>query len=458
MRTRATVSGPLAPPFAFLGVLALTAFGTQCANTVADAPVPSPAPSAVASGRPRAANLEDVSPAVKVPIDGLPVFGDARALVTVVMFTDYECPYCARAEGTIEQLRSEYGSKLRVVVASRPLPFHEHALPAAYAFHAAVAQGRGQEMHARLFAEPRNWIAAGDEGLRAVASDVGLDLTAFDRARTAAPDPAFSRSEALATALQVRGTPSFFVNGRRIVGAQPIATFRTVIEEELERAEGLVAQGVRPEEVYARVLASAPAYVPEPPELEIAKEVVTVDAAGAPARGEEGAPVTVVVFSDFECPYCARAAATLRAFQAANAQTVRVVYRHRPLPMHPHARLAAKAAIAADRQGKFWPYHDALFAHPKALERADLASYAAEVGLDTSRFLRDLDSPEVEAALAADEAQAASLSVRGTPTSFVDGHRVGGAQPPDIWVAAARLSLTSRGLSAESLRAAIRER
>lgn len=352
----------------------------------------------------------DVAPAVRVPIDGLPSFGQARAPVTIVAFTDYECPYCAKADETVNALVHEYGDRIRVVVASRPLPIHEHASSAATAFLAAAEQGKGEAMHRRLFAQPQKTFD--DDALHALAAELGVDLAAFDRARATSAKTSLAQSMQLADRLAVRGTPTFFVNGRRIVGAQPIDTFRSVVEEELKR-------GGPP--------ANLPEYVEEKPKEEpVRTDVVVGD---APVRGPERAPVSVVFFSDFECPYCERAEKTLRDLEAAHPGEVKVAFRHKPLPMHPHARLAAKASIAASMQRRFWEYHDVLVAHRQELSREDMVRYAAEVGLDVARFERDLDGPAVEARLAEDERQAEALEVRGTPTSFVNGQRVAGAQP-----------------------------
>src|SRR5262249_45595110 len=147
---------------------------------------------------------------VRVPIAGLPAFGSPRALVTIVAFTDYECPYCARAEETLAAVRGEYGDLVRTVIASRPLPFHARATPAARAFLAAADQGKTEAMHARLF---RKGTSLEDESLRAAGREVGLDLGTFDRLRSGTDvDAALQRAEALATTLAVDGTPTFFVN------------------------------------------------------------------------------------------------------------------------------------------------------------------------------------------------------------------------------------------------------
>lgn len=396
---------------------------------------PTPAPTAKPLA-PTKLEGEDVSAAVKVPIDGLPSFGNAKALVTIVAFTDYECPYCAKGDARIEQLRAEYGDKIRVVVGSHPLPFHDQAKPAARAFLAAVEQGKGEPMHARLFASAREGKPTLDEAsLVKIAAEIGLDIDAFNRARNGvSTEQALAEASALGTKLGVEGTPTFFVNGRRIVGARPTEVFRALVDEEIGKAQALVDKGTPLTRLYATLQADAPEFVAQKIEgNEVAFDVSVQD---APIRGEARAPVTLVYFSDFECPFCVKGEQTIRDIEAANKGKVRVAFRHRPLPMHEHARLAAKASVAAERQGRFWEYHDILLQHRDALTRADLEKYAATAKLDVARFARDLDDPAVEARVAADEREADRLGVKGTPTTFVNGQKITGAQPLNVFQSA----------------------
>jgi protein-disulfide isomerase len=168
-------------------------------------------------------------------------------------------------------------------------------------------------------------------------------------------------------------------------------------------------------------------------------ETVAVPVAGAPARGPARASITIVEFADFECPFCARAEVTLRALELAHPGDLRVVYKNLPLPMHPHARLAAKAALAADAQGRFWEFHDRLYAQlgrrGEALDRAMLERIAADLQLDGARFSRDLGDPALEGRIAGDEKDAAALGVEGTPTFFVNGRRISGAYPIAVFEA-----------------------
>ena len=144
-------------------------------------------------------------------------------------------------------------------------------------------------------------------------------------------------------------------------------------------------------------------------------------------RGPADAPVTIVEYGDFECPYCGMAEPVVRELLAGSAE-VRYVWRHLPLTdVHPHAQLAAEAAEAAARQGAFWPMHDLLLARQDALTKPDLLRYAAELGLDTERFAEDLRG-HVGAAQVAEDVDSADLSaVSGTPTFFINDKRHHGA-------------------------------
>jgi Na+/H+ antiporter NhaA len=145
-------------------------------------------------------------------------------------------------------------------------------------------------------------------------------------------------------------------------------------------------------------------------------------------RGPETAPVTLVEYGDFECPYCGRAEPALRDLLAEFGDDLRYVYRHLPLPdVHPRAKIAAEASEAAGSQGAFWEMHDLLFAHQDALRPTDLLDYARELGLDVERFERELRRHEYTARIARDIQSADLSGVTGTPSFFVNGQRHYGA-------------------------------
>ena len=145
-------------------------------------------------------------------------------------------------------------------------------------------------------------------------------------------------------------------------------------------------------------------------------------------RGPDDAPVTLVEYGDFECPYCGRAEPWVRRLLAESGDEIRYVFRHLPLSdVHDHAQLAAEAAEAASAQGRFWEMHDLLFDHQDALTGRDLMRYAEELGLDVDRFRRDLRNHEYAARVARDVESAELSGVAGTPTFFINGQRHHGA-------------------------------
>ena len=142
----------------------------------------------------------------------------------------------------------------------------------------------------------------------------------------------------------------------------------------------------------------------------------------SPTKGPDGAPITIVEFSDYQCPFCARAEPLLKQALAVYPTQARLVYKHFPLTsIHPHALPAARAAAAAQRQGKFWEMHDKLFANQQALAPEQIREYARQIGLDMARFDADLQSDDVKALLQDDLQLARRAGVRGTPTIFVNG-------------------------------------
>ncbi len=156
---------------------------------------------------------------------------------------------------------------------------------------------------------------------------------------------------------------------------------------------------------------------------------IAVNSAGHPVLGPESAPVTIVEFGDFQCPFCARAEASIKSVREKYGDKVKLVFMDFPLPAHNHAMDAARAARCANEQGKFWPFHDALFADQSKLAPADLKATAKRLGLDSKQFDACVDSSKYEAAVRQDEKYGQQLGVDGTPTFYIDGRSLVGAQP-----------------------------
>ena len=158
---------------------------------------------------------------------------------------------------------------------------------------------------------------------------------------------------------------------------------------------------------------------------------VEVSEAGSPAKGPAEAPVTVIEFSDFECPFCGRIEPTLAQVEKTYGDQIRFVFRQFPLSIHPHAQKAAEAALCADEQGKFWEMHDAMFADQHSLDVEQLKSKAASLGLDADQFNACLDSDKFDARIKSDIADGQKAGVGGTPAMFVNGRFINGAVPYD---------------------------
>jgi protein-disulfide isomerase len=157
---------------------------------------------------------------------------------------------------------------------------------------------------------------------------------------------------------------------------------------------------------------------------------VKVEAVG-PSRGPEGAKVTIVEFSDFQCPFCGRAYETVEQVMQTYAGKVRLVFRNFPLSFHPYAQKAAEASMCANEQGKFWNYYEALFKNQQKLTVPDLKEQAKGLGLDTAKFDKCLDSNEKAKLVQTDQEAGGKAGVTGTPAFFINGVMLSGALPLD---------------------------
>jgi protein-disulfide isomerase len=358
--------------------------------------------------------------------------GPADALVTIIEFSEFQCPFCSRVNPTIKKIQDTYGDKVRIVFKHNPLPFHKDAPLAAQAANAAGKQGKFWQMHDVLF---KNMKKLKPENLNEYAKGLGLDMAKFAADLNSAENKkSVKADQALARQFGARGTPNFFVNGRQLVGAQPFPAFKKVIDEEVKKAEKLVAAGTPKANVYAKLTAKGKTKAAAQPKRKNQraddKTVYKLPVSKADfAKGPADALVTIVEFSEFQCPFCSRVNPTIEKILAKYGKDVRVVFKHNPLSFHKDAPLAAQAAIAAGKQGKFWQMHDVLFKNMKKLKPANLNEYAKGLGLDMTKFASDLNSPSVKKQVQTDQGLARQFAARGTPHFFVNGRRLRGAQP-----------------------------
>jgi protein-disulfide isomerase len=369
----------------------------------------------------------------RVPVGTAPIRGPSRAKVTIIEFSDFQCPFCGRVQPTLDEIRRRYPKDVRIVFRHMPLPSHDDAMRAAQAAVAAAGQGRFWEMHDAMFRNPDQL----DQGsLAKTAGQVGLDTARFGRElATAKHAGAVLKDVELGDKLGVTGTPTFFINGRPVKGAMPLEHFTRVIDAELRRADALLAKGVTLDRLYDELVKAGLS--------EAAKDgggggssgsldpaaTYAVPVGTSPTRGKATAKVTIVEFGDFECPFCSRAQPILDRVRKEYGDDVRLVFKHMPLNFHPDAMSAAEAAAIAGLSGRFWEMHDLLYANQSALAKEDLERYAEAIGLDVVRFRLALDLSRSLTTIVPDLQLAEQLKITGTPTFFVNGRAIVGAQP-----------------------------
>jgi protein-disulfide isomerase len=174
----------------------------------------------------------------------------------------------------------------------------------------------------------------------------------------------------------------------------------------------------------AKIRAELDKYAKEPPP--VLEPPVKLSTAGAPFKGPENAKVTIVEFSDFQCPYCAKAAAEAAQVVQKYPKEVKLVFKQFPLEDHSQAQLAAEASLAAQAQGKFWELHDKMYANFRQINRARILAWAAESGLDVNRLRADLDNHKYTQRVKAEEQEGEVAGVEGTPTFFINGKKFNG--------------------------------
>lgn len=434
-----------------------------------------------------------------LPLAILPGTDTGTKKVIIEEFSDFQCPYCAKAVDTIKQIKQAYGDGVEVQFNQFPLSFHANAKKAAEASECARDQGKFWEYHDKLFA---NQSSLAVENLKQYAVDLGLDAEKFNSCLDSGEKAQKVEDDiAKGTAKGVTGTPAFFINGRLISGAQPFDAFKKIIDEEIgkpaeqpteepqvnftvlndstcktctyaqlvdaiksrffpnlqvneidissEEGKKMVQEfgvNVVPAYFFGEEVADTSSYADIsqtleqkgsyymiiPAAVDVGKVLEMPNLADRPVEGQQTAKITIVLFSDFQCPYCEKFySESMQEIEANYVDTgkAKIVFMEFPLSFHPNAQKAAEAAECAFDQGKFWEYHDLLFNDQNKLSVDDLKQRAFDLGLNTTKFNSCLDSGEKQAVVEQTMQQGAELGVNGTPAVYIDGIAVIGAQP-----------------------------
>jgi protein-disulfide isomerase len=329
--------------------------------------------------------------------------GPENAAITIVLFQEMGCPACIRLDKTVMDLMKNYPEDIRLVFKHSPQTNRPSVLLAHEALEAAAEQGKFWALHDLIVSNPQRM---GREDLDAYADQIGLNRKRFQEALDDHRyRPAVERDLLEARGFGVSTAPTLFINGRRLTGARSLPELTAITQEALG-------------------LSTASSPQPESKPLQ-----VSLDLSGSPVRGSQDAPITIVEFSDYQCPFCARAVSTVKQVVEAYPGKVRWIFKNFPLPNHPDAPLAHKAALAAGEQGKYWEMHDLIFENQKTMKREDLLSHAKKLKLDMAKFTAALDDPSTPAIIGRDMAEGQRIGIRGTPTFLVNGRGIVGAQP-----------------------------
>lgn len=203
---------------------------------------------------------------------------------------------------------------------------------------------------------------------------------------------------------------------------QEISEIKAKVDEIQASQKDIVAKLEGLSKGQQQILAKAPAAAPKAPQ-EDPNKVYTIPAGNSYAKGPANAPVVIVEFSDFQCPFCSQAAALIKQVTDAYPNDVRFIYKNYPLPFHKEAMPAARAAIAAGKQGKFFEMHDKLFENYRTLSAEYFTKAAQEIGLDLEKFKKDMEDPSTQAQIDQEMKEASAADVRGTPTIFINGKK-----------------------------------
>ncbi len=399
--------------------------------------------------------------------------GSDSPKVDVIAFIGYQCPHCKASAADLLAVMEANKETTRLRLINLPLEAHPDSVALARAAIAARKLGQWQAWWKLVFESEKV-----DESLiKQFSAQPGVDAAKFDALRQGqevTDELAFDVG--LAEALGVKGTPSYLVNGALLQGVQPKATWEAIVKAQAGEAAALLQGGTKPADLLKALVEKnspkrAPFYVkhvlqgekppaaPVPAKVErpsgiIGAQIAPAGAASTPIgqtlrfgdppadpktiwrvlvraddppRGPATAPVTVVVFGDYECPHTAALQPTLAALQTDLPSDVRLIWKHNPLSMHPGALPAAKAADAARAQGKFWEMHDAGFAAGAPLSTEKIEAAAQKAGLDLAAFRLALAGSGATDRLAGDQEQVDALVMRGTPNLYVNGHHLIGA-------------------------------
>ena len=387
--------------------------------------------------------------------DGHAYRGDPNAPVVIEEFSDFQCPYCTRfAEQTLPGIDKNQIAAGEVLLIYYDFPLesiHPQAFAASSAARCAGEQGpiAYWNMHDLLYGRTQQWATSDPNSAFAeFAEELNLDLDEFNSCLDSNKFQEQIRTDLDEAAQRgVRSTPSFFVNGEALVGAQPLEVFNQAIAA-VKSGESIAVEDENPAEGALPL---------EPPRVAPTPAAIPVSDAAA-SLGDPDAPVTIVEYTDYQCPFCQRHVdETMPGILSDMIDTGRVHYVLKDLPLdslHPEARTASLVARCAGEQDAYWPMHDEIFAEQQSWsgqgeEAVDiLISLAAKLNLDEDELRACVEEERYADAIQANIDEASSLGASATPYFFIDGLPIPGAQSYELFFYA--VGLAQEGLLADA--------
>ncbi|MFZ5889645.1 MAG: DsbA family protein [Myxococcota bacterium] len=396
------------------------------------------------SGMPRSPSGDRVWPdevGALLPVSkGQAVWGTASAPVTLALFGDLECEHTRAELRSLGRIAARKGANLRLVFYHRPLAEHADARGASLILAATALQMGSDASWRVLSAAAASREAPNPDEVARWLSSANVGASRESLARDPLAEAQVESDRLLATKLDVRATPTLFVNGRRVIGRATDAVLESVINEEARTMRWLVAQGMPPAQAYSKRVRKNLIGVGLGVDR---RDCVPLDK--APTQGASAPLVTIVEFSDFECDACRSLEPALTSIVTRHAGVVRRAWRSFALPQHRHAERAAAFALSARELGgerAFWTVHAALFGvRSVELDDEQLRGVASRLGLDADKLLSLAEHSERAAQLASDHELAENLGLDGAPTLFINGRRIAGAPPAEALEAVVREEL-----------------
>ena len=321
-----------------------------------------------------------------VPEDGAPM-----PPVEIVLYSDFQCPYCQQFAQPIRELQTKGidGVKTTVTFKHFPLVIHPNAQIAHHAAMAAKAQGKFWEMHDLLFANQQHVQKA---DLLGYAKKLGLDVARFEKdMNSEQTQKAIDADVAEGNKAGVNGTPSYTINGKMYSGTRPFAQLKALIVGDRLRLRALA-------EVTDRMM----------------------------SRGPSDAPVVLELFADLQSPVTKPTVAAVNALMQRYPERVRLQFRNFPLSFHPQAAVAHEAAMTAARDGHFWEFATYVLDHQDSLREQDLIALAGRLGIDATKFEKTIHEHRYAPRVEADVQAGQQRGIRGSPVLLVNGKRIDG--------------------------------